>query len=371
MKLFNSGYILNNKRFGWIDYDRGISIILVSYRHCFETLTNSGVNLKAFPFFEYLNVFLFGFRMPLFFIASGIFVSSSINKKGLGAYAKNRVQNILYPLLVWGSIQITLQILFSAYTNSNIHPISYLYLLINPREIAQFWYLNALFCVGIIYSFLKVKLKVNVNHQLILGLVLYFLLAYIRTKSWNIGFGTDICEFYIFFAIGDAISGFILSDKTVNIFTSHWFILLLFPLFLLIQYFFTKINLTQGDNYFVEHNMPLFFLLVALVGCTISICISFLLKKMQTFSFLRVIGYNSVHIYCMGIIVMSVTRLILMKIMGITQVPLLVALVLISGVLVPMIIYNICLRFNMWWMFSLKKPIGEIEYLANKKSPKI
>src|SRR4051812_38216926 len=144
MNLFNSKFILSNKRFGWIDYDRGISIILVTYRHCYETLFKSGVNLNAYPIFEYINVFFFGFRMPLFFIASGIFVSGSLAKRGMDAYAKNRVQSILWPLMVWGFIQITLQILFSGYTNSDIHPISYLYLLTDPRSTGQFWYLNAL-----------------------------------------------------------------------------------------------------------------------------------------------------------------------------------------------------------------------------------
>ena len=84
MDLFNSKYILSNKRFGWIDYDRGISIILVTYRHCFEGLERAGIDFKSFPVFEYINVFFFfGFRMPLFFIASGIFISSSMRKKGM------------------------------------------------------------------------------------------------------------------------------------------------------------------------------------------------------------------------------------------------------------------------------------------------
>jgi uncharacterized membrane protein YcfT len=68
--------------------------------------------------------------MPLFFIASGIFVSGSLQKRGLGAYSKNRVQNILYPMLVWGILQISLQIIFSDHTNSVVTPMSYLYLLL-------------------------------------------------------------------------------------------------------------------------------------------------------------------------------------------------------------------------------------------------
>jgi fucose 4-O-acetylase-like acetyltransferase len=379
MNFFNSKYILSNKRFGWIDYDRGISIILVTYRHCFESLEKAGLDVHKYPYLEYINVFFFGFRMPLFFIASGIFISGSMRKRGLNAYAKNRVQSILYPMMLWGIIQISLQILMSGsgYVNSDVGPISYLYLLIWPRTTGQFWYLNALFFVGIIYAVLKSFARFEVKHQLIFGLILYALNAYVNHRGINIYLGADICKYYIFFAIGDYISAFMLEDKTSKIFTSWKVILPLFVAFMTIQYFFTKINMlphinTQTNtmevsNYYVENHMPIFFLAVALVGCAMSIALSFSFKKYDTARFLRVVGYNSVHIYCMQIIAMSIARLFFLKI-GITYVPGLVLLVLASGVMIPMVVYNICLRFNLWWLFTLKRPPEEeINHLAKPK----
>ncbi|MBS1741510.1 MAG: acyltransferase [Bacteroidetes bacterium] len=367
MDLFNSKYILSNKRFGWIDYDRGISIILVTYRHCYESIEKAGFNMHEHPILEYINVFFFGFRMPLFFIASGIFVSGSLRKRGLAPYQKNRVQTILYPMMIWGIIQITLQMLFSGYTNSDVTPISYLYLLIDPRSTGQFWYLNALFFVGIIYSFLKVKFNAKLWHQMVLGLVLYFFAAYISTTTHDIGFLKDICKYYLFFCIGDMVSEYMLSEKAARQFTSWKFVLPLFIGFMATQYFFTKINLAEGDNYYVENRMPFFFIIVALVGCAISMCASFSLKKYEGLKFLRVVGYNSVHIYCMQIISMSVARQFFFKILHINYLPLLVILVLSCGVVIPMLVYNICLRLNMWWMFTLKKPEEEIQYLQDQR----
>jgi fucose 4-O-acetylase-like acetyltransferase len=367
MDIFNSKYILSNKRFGWIDYDRGISIILVTYRHCFESMQKAGLDVASYPFLEYINVFFFGFRMPLFFIASGIFISGSMRKRGMNAYAKNRVQSILYPMLIWGVIQISLQILFSGYTNSDVTPISYLHLLIYPRATGQFWYLNALFCVGIIYAVLKEKANFTVRHQLIFGLILYAICAYVNHISLNIGFAIDICKYYLFFAIGDAISSRMLDEKTSKLFTSRKFIIPLLASFIGIQYIFTKINMAKGSNYYIENHMPLFFLVVALVGCAISIAASFSLKKYQALPFLRVIGYNSVHIYCMQIIAMSISRIILTKVLGIQNVPLLALLILCGGLIIPMVFYNICIRLNMWWMFTLKKPSEEIEFIRQQK----
>ena len=44
-----------------------------------------------------------------------------------------------------GIIQISLQMLFSDHTNSDVTPDYYWYLLAEPRITGQFWYLNALF----------------------------------------------------------------------------------------------------------------------------------------------------------------------------------------------------------------------------------
>ena len=366
MNLFNSKFILNNNRFGWIDYDRGISIILVTFRHCFDGLEKSGVDLNSYPILGYLNIFLFGFRMPLFFIVSGIFISSSLKKNGLKSYANNRFKLILYPLLVWGFIQISLQILFSSHINSEIHSIDYLYLLINPRREGQFWYLHALFLIGIIYALLKETIKLSLGYQIILGFIFYFLLILLRSFNLDLWFLMDFFQYYIFFAIGDVVSGLIKTDKTSSFLSSWTIFFILCTIFIVIQFQFTKLNILNHSDYFVEHNMPFFFLLVASVGCLFSFNISFLLKRYNIFSFLRVIGYHSVHMYCMQIIVMSLIRFILINYVGISNPPLLVFLILFSCVIFPIIIYNIFLRLNLWWLFSLKKPVEDIRSLTSK-----
>ena len=346
----------NNKRFGWLDYDKGLSIILVSYRHCYESLLNSGVPLYKMPFLEYINIFLFGFRMPLFFIASGIFISQSIERKGFNTYISSRLQTILYPMMVWGVIQLSLQLIFSNYSNSNLGFTDFINLLIDPRETGQFWYLNTLFFVGVIYSILKVKFKVNITFQIVLGLILYFSLAAIRNTELYFGALMDIFQYYLFFAIGDLISNFMKSEKSKKLLSSYKILILVIPVFLFIQYNFTNLNLTHQSNYYVEHKMPIFFLVVALVGCFLSINISYILKELNTLKFLRIVGFHSIHIYCMQIIAMAFSRAIFIKIFGINSVIPLVSLTLISGILIPIIMYKLFMKYQMWWLFTYKKP---------------
>ncbi|HVW12562.1 MAG TPA: acyltransferase [Mucilaginibacter sp.] len=365
MDPFNSRYILNEKRWLWIDYDKGISIILVGYGHCMATLSDHGLPLSSYPFFNYIGVFLYGFRMPLFFIVSGLLVGRSLNKKGLGNYIGDRTNNILYPLFIWGAIQITLQLFMSRFTHNTVSPISYLDLIIDPRQTGHFWYLNALFCIGVIYAVLKSKLKIKPVPHLIFGLVLFSISAYIHVYDRWAGFLTDICEYYIFFALGDVLSNVMLNDENRAKFASWKIFIPLLVSFIVIQYFFTQINLrpsSESINY-VEHKMPFFFLVEALVGCAISINISFLLQRSKALTFLRIIGFHSLFVYCMQIIVMTFARTIFMNVMHITYVPALIILVWWSGVILPVFFYNFCLKYGLWWLYTYRKPERQVAYM--------
>ncbi|MFN5422988.1 MAG: acyltransferase family protein [bacterium] len=356
MAVSKSIYQDRPRRYSWLDYDKGISIILVSFRHCYESLVNTGLDVASYPMLEYINVFLFGFRMPLFFIASGIFFSSSLAKKGLGLYTKVRVQNILYPMLVWGTIQLTLQLVFSAYTNVEYGLKEYFSLIIDPRRTGQFWYLNALFFVGILYSVLRVKVNFNTRMQLLLGVLMFFAVGILRRQDIYLGFLMDILQYYLFFAIGDFLAILIKSERSTKFLSSFRLLFFLIPIFIFIQYFFTDINMFHDNNYYVEHKMPLFFLLVAFVGCLLSINIAFILSRFNIASSLSVIGYHSIYIFCMQIIIMAGVRIILVKIFMITFVPLLILILLFSGIIFPILAYKLFVQLNMKWMFSISHP---------------
>jgi len=349
--------LLDNKRQSWIDYDRGISIILVTYRHAYEMLVNAGLNFDRFPMIGYANVFLFGFRMPLFFITSGIFLSSSLEKKGLKSYNLSRFQNILYPMIIWGIMQISLQIAFSGYTNFSHQSFDYIWLIFDPRRTGQFWYLHTLFVVGMLYAFFKIKFLFTSKMQMAIGILMYMALALIRQKGIYLGFAMDILQYYVFFALGDLISNTIRKKENKRYFESFVLLLILVPIFCFVQYNFAAINIQQGSNYFVEHKMPLFFVVIALVGCALSINISFLLGKYNLVGYLRIIGYHSIHIYCMQIILMASTRTILLRTFDNLPAPIVMILIIVAGLMLPILFYNLLIRLNCWWLFSTKKSI--------------
>ena len=362
MNLFNSEYREQEKRWLWLDYDKGISIILVGYGHCLATLVGHAPDLNDYTFFNYTGAFLYGFRMPLFFIVSGMLIGKSLQKKGFAKYIADRINNILYPLLVWGFIEISLQIMAAQYTTfttgETVSSYNYLQLLIQPRATGHFWYLNTLFCIGVVYATLKAKLKFTPAFQLILGSAFYVIFAYISLSNIEAGLLTDICKYYFFFALGDFVSKQMLDERNRRVFSTFTLFIPLVIVFIITQYYFANVNLQHAGygNQFVEQKMPFFYLFESLVGCAASVSFSFLLQRYKVFTWISDIGCYSLYIYLMQIIVMAFARVLFQNLLHITYVPALILLIWITGVLLPVFLYRLCMRCGMWWLFSFRRP---------------
>src|SRR5687767_539325 len=96
--------VLEKNRWPWVDYLKGIAIILVVYRHILIGIERSGLEVP-----QYLvnaNMIFYSFRMPLFFILSGLFISSSLVKRSLQKIIGLKFENLMYPYLIWSFLQI-------------------------------------------------------------------------------------------------------------------------------------------------------------------------------------------------------------------------------------------------------------------------
>lgn len=358
---------MKTSRLSWIDYARGIAIILVCYRHVFEGSKEAGVPVGNYTFLEYANIFLYSFRMPLFFIISGIFVTQSLQKKGIKLYLENRARSILYPYFVWGFIQLSLQIIFTKYTNGHPTVASYLNLFYMPREVAQFWYLYALFNVSMLYALLKYFLKLTAIHNMMLGIILFYLSSIIYQQNIKTGLVFDIFHYYIFFSIGDFISSYLLDSKNRKYFESGKTVLLIFIPFIGGQVYFLLQNLNHATSkyMFVEFYQPFVFLFLALMGCSFIISLAFYLQKNDKLKWLTLLGKHSLYIYVSHVIVFSFVRILFMKFFNIQHVGIILLSGIFSGLLVPLLLYKLAVKFNMRFIFTLEK---ETENNTNKES---
>ncbi len=120
-------------RIPWVDHARGIAIMLVVYRHVVIGLRRSGIAVSDLMY-NVQEVF-YNFRMPVFFVLSGLFVAGSLVKRSRAEVLKDRASTILYPYLVWAVILISLETAFSSFTNSIRDWHDFVDIIVQPRDI--------------------------------------------------------------------------------------------------------------------------------------------------------------------------------------------------------------------------------------------
>jgi fucose 4-O-acetylase-like acetyltransferase len=347
-KAFNTS-ILEKSRFAWVDYLRGIAILLVVYRHVLLGLTRGDMVIPAS--LVNANMIFYSFRMPLFFIISGIFIGGSIAKRPFKKLVWIKFENLLYPYLIWAFIQVTLQILLSRYTNTERTLKDYTFILYDPKLLDQFWYLPALFNATLVYLVIKVKLHAPNWLQLFIGLGFYILSPMIHKFSML----SDWMHFYIFFALGDILAFEFFKDRFQAFLKSPWTLLVVTPIFVLTQIFYLHLP----RNVFGDVDQWQ-FLWIALVGCFSMFVLAFLLKILDILRFLRVLGFHSLYIYVMHVLVAAFVRTVLIKYVHLNNPEVLLACGIVMGVTIPVIIYNLLIKDNIFWfLFSLKKPSRE------------
>lgn len=355
LTLFNSD-VVNKSRLAWIDYARAIAIILVLYRHIYEGLLRAGVAGAQYAWLEHANIIFYSFRMPLFFILSGAFLRRSLAKRGLAEQVGNKFRTLLYPYLVWCFIQITLQLALDKWVNADRTWNDYWYVFAFPRRIDQFWYLYALFNLSVLYMINIVKLRMPRWAHLCLGFAMYLASSYISVQHLDLGFVYDILHYYLFFAIGDVAGEQLLKKENTPLFSSWKVFFGLLPFFIVGQYYFLNKNLEMLDYLYVEEHQPLLFAAIALSGCAFIYNISFILQRYNVSKAMRVVGFHSLYIYVSHVLVASCVRLVLVRVLHMSNVPILLCIILVFAVTVPIILYNLAIQAGAWWLYSLERP---------------
>jgi fucose 4-O-acetylase-like acetyltransferase len=293
---------------------------------------------------------------------SGIFISRSLAKRSFNQLLGIKFDKLLYPYLIWSFIQISMQIMLSGITNSKRSLIDYTYIFYQPRHLDQFWYLAALFNTTILFVFLKKKLKLNTTMQIVIGLAFYAMFPYFQ----NISMLSDFMEFYLFFAMGDALAQFFFRPSTQLFFKNPLSLILIIPGFILSQLFYLNFVITHNLDTDNKHTLSYaflnnvgyqgMFLLIAMIGCLSMIILAFRMQTLRLMPFLRILGYHSLYIYVMHVIVTAFVRIMLMKVFSITNPFILLFLTIAFGVTIPVAIYNLLIRNHAgWFLFSMHK----------------
>lgn len=343
MATVDSSLLQRNQRMLWVDYARGIAILLVVYRHALVGLKMSGQDVPTFMY--NIQEYALNFRMPVFFMLSGFFMARSIEKYTQRVLLRQKVSTLLYPYLLWTVILITVQIFFSKYTNGARTVSDYKYIITQPRELEHLWYLLALFNTSALFiagwNWLKDKPVLHFGIAVILHFCSFLL------KDYSLF--SDPFYHYVFLLIGVYMANYIRTIDTDGNGPLFRGLLLLLPFFLAGQWFWF--------NYRPETTILVIpFLIVILIACAFFYCFCRLLYNYGFIPGLRFIGKNSLYIYVLHIFFISSFRVFSLRVLGIDNIYFLISGCMILGISIPILIQSVFKKMGMWYMFRMDSP---------------
>lgn len=338
-------------RLQWVDHARGLAIILVVYRHVIVGMKRSGFPVTDLMY--NLQELVYNFRMPVFFILSGIFLTSSLRKKDALTVGKDRAATILYPYIVWGAITVLMQILFSDFANAKRQWTDLFNLFLDPRGIDHLWYLLALFNTNILYLILNKLIKNQWIHGF-LAVAMYYVSR--MTLMDGNSFVADMFYFYIYLFTGTLISPWLLDKEKREKLLKFSNLLWLLPLVLVGQWFWFSFWNAGYDQFKKDERIYLFlFFIINLLACYFVYVIAYKISGYKSSNWLAYLGKHSLYIYILHVFVASGIRNVIMRTGLDLNVWLVAFICWIGALLIPVILFQLLKPFGFEKMFSLKR----------------
>jgi uncharacterized membrane protein YcfT len=316
-------------RVDWVDYAKGICIVMVVMMH-----SVLGVELAAGQtgFMHLVVMFAKPFRMPDFFLISGLFISVVIDRDWR-IYLDRKVVHFAYFYLLWVTIQFGFKAPGFAAETSWSHA-GYLYLesFIEPFGTLWFIYLLPIF-------FVVIKATRRVPAPVIWVVAALLEMAHVAT-GWTV-----IDEFaarfvYIYSGYLFAPYVFALADRVR---TYPALALFGLALWALVNGGLVKLGYSEW---------PLVSLALGLAGACAIITLGTLLARMQWLGFLRFCGENSIVIYLAFFLPMATTRTLLLHTGLAHDIGTVSLLVTIAGVVGALLIWCVALAAGANFLFE-------------------
>lgn len=328
-------------RIDWVDYAKGICIVMVVMMH-----SVLGVEAAAGQtgFMHLLVAFAKPFRMPDFFLISGLFLSVVIDRDWR-TYLDRKVAHFAYFYVLWVTIQFGFKApSFAADTGWTHVGLMYLESFVEPFGTLWFIYLLPVF-------FVVAKAARKMPPLLIWAVAALLETAHIAT-GWTVidEFGARFVYFYSGYLFADYV--FALSDRArarpglALAGLTGW----------------ALVNGGLVVSGFSEK--PLISLMLGLSGAGAIVTLGTLLARAHWLSFLRFCGEHSIVVYLAFFLPMAAMRTLLLKAGVIPDIGTISLVVTIVGVTGALALWQIALKAGANFLFE--RPVAF--WIAPKKT---
>jgi uncharacterized membrane protein YcfT len=316
-------------RVDWVDYAKGICIVMVVMMH-----SVLGVELAAGEtgFMHVLVAFAKPFRMPDFFLISGLFLQLVIDRDWR-LYLDRKVVHFAYFYVLWVTIQFAFKAPGFAAESSWAHA-GFLYLesFIDPFGTLWFIYLLPIF-------FVVIKLTRTVP-----PLLVWCLAALLETSRVATGWTVidEFCARFVYIYSGYLLADYVfaLSDRARR---NPAHALAALAVWAILEGSFVALGLSE---------LRVVSLMLGLAGACAVITTGTLLARARLLDFLRFCGEHSIVIYLAFFLPMAATRTLLLKSGLIHDIGTISLIVTIAGVFGALAIWRLALAAHLNFLFE-------------------
>ena len=310
-------HTVNDTRINWVDYAKGICIVLVVMMH-----TTLGVE-KAAGAVSWLHGFIDWarpFRMPDFFLISGLFLASRINRPWR-EYFDSKVLHFAYFYVLWMTIQAVTKS-YGIYQESGLTEVAHQYALGFFEPFGTLWFI---YILAVFFIVVKLALKVPPLVMFAIGAALE--IAPIETGYLLIDeFASRFVYFYAGYWLAPLVFAYAARVSALNIaaiFSG-----------LVIWGLANGFMVGQGLAQLPGVSLPLGF-----IGASAVIACGVLLSKLSIARPLRYAGENSIVIYLAFFLFMAATRTILLRFNVFADLGVVSLLTTVAGVIGPVLLF--------------------------------
>ena len=279
-----------HQRLDWIDIAKGASIFLVViyhtsyYLHAHDAIPDAVIKI---------NLILAYFRMPTFFLISGILAARATQLPWGNLFA-NKIATLIWLLLLWTVIRYA----FFGLVIDNIvqpgeghDPSLLLYSLVNPSTGLWFVWALAIFCAlaKVVFSLPRPMVFGTLG-----GAALLSILAYAKIISFENFAFNNLCLYFFFFLLGAV------RQADIKALLAEWVWL---KAGLAATVFLGIFAITRADP---DRLRPLLGFGLALSGCVFALALSVIVSGNRfASSILKHLGANTLPVYVLHVLVIA------------------------------------------------------------------
>jgi uncharacterized membrane protein YcfT len=322
------------QRVDWVDTAKGFCIIFVVMMHSTLGVQNAA---GAEGWLGLVVDFAKPFRMPDFFMISGLFLARVIDRPWR-TYLDRKLVHFAYFYVLWLTIQFAIKAPMMAGEVGYGGALAQ-YLLAYVQPFGTLWFI---YMLPVMFVITKALHATRLPWQLVLGAAALLQIAPIATGSVLID---EFASRYVFF-----YAGYILAPQAFRL--AAWAQDHLAPAFIGLLLW----GVVNGWLVFAGYaDLPFVSLALGAAGALAVILISALLTRISFNGFLRLCGEHSIVIYLAFFFPMAATRIVLLKTGIISDIGTISAIVTAAGVIAPLILFWLINRVD-FGHFLFRRP---------------